>query len=272
MRNLIEFLAKNGVFLVFIALEVVCFNLIIRNNQRQAEIYHRVSTSMSAGLQKRVASVSDFLDLQRVNDSLRVENAEVRQKLSNSGSTSDSRNAPKSIERYVIYPAHVIQNSINARNNYITLDQGRETGIEAGMGVVSHAGPIGIVVASTKHFSRVMSVLHNNSMISASIRTKGYFGSLVWRSNDPQRMELDAIPKHAPLSVGDTVVTSGYSNIFPPDLIIGTIDTFWLPRGSNFYRTRVLLHADLANQHTAYVIKDLARTELDTLAKLDANE
>ena len=272
MRNLIEFLAKNGVFLVFVALEVLCFNLIVRNNQRQAEIYHKVSVSVSGALQKRVASAVDFWDLRRVNDSLRIENAVLREQLINRIVTSGRGTVASSLDRYVVYPANVIQNSINARNNYITLDQGSDAGIAPGMGVVGQEGPIGIVVASTRHFSRVMSILHNNSMISAAIRSKGYFGSLVWRSSDPRRMELDAIPKHAPLNVGDTVVTSGYSKIFPRDLMIGTIDTFWLPRGSNFYRTRVLLRADLADQHSAYVIKDLAVPELDSLTSIPDDE
>ena len=267
MQNLIEFLARNGVFLIFIGLEVLCFNLVINNNQNQAEIYHNTSSRFTAAMQKRVSEAFDFLDLRRINDSLRVENASLREDLINRIARTPSVDEiiTYSGDRYSVIPTNVIQNSIGLRNNYITLDRGRDSGIRKGMGVVDSKGPIGIVVAATPKFAKVMSLLHSNSMISASIRSKGYFGSLVWKSADPRIMELDAVPKHAPLAIGDTVITSGYSKLFPPDLIIGRIDTFWLPRGSNFYRARVALEVEMADLHNAYVIDDRAQIQLDSL-------
>lgn len=274
MQNLIKFLARNGVFLVFLALEFLCFNLVIRNNQKQSEIYHNASLYMTSALQKRASSISDFWDLRRINDSLRVENSQLRSELINriAGQSAAGVNYKSNRTRFDVIPARVIQNSIGKRNNYFTLDRGAAAGISPGMGVVSDDGPVGIVVAATPGFSRVMSILHSNTMLSASIRSKGYFGSLVWRSANPRRMELDAIPKHAQMRVGDTVVTSGYSKLFPPDVIVGTIDTFWLPRGSNFYRARVLLNVDMAVLHSAYVIEDIAGEELDSLQTIEIHE
>jgi len=85
-------------------------------------------------------------------------------------------------------------------------------------------------------------------------------------------MELNAIPKHARMRIGDTVVTSGYSNVFPPDLLIGVIDTFWLPRGSNFYRARVELGSDISKLSSVYVVANLSIAERDTLDKSILNE
>ena len=133
------------------------------------------------------------------------------------------------------------------------------------MGVGSGDSPIGIVVGASRNFSRVMSVLHANATISAAVKDKGYFGSLLWRGFNPGRMQLDAIPKHAQLQIGDTVVTSGYSQVFPPDLLIGTIDSFWLPRGSNFYRIEVSLHTDMSKLRSAYVYSNIYADEIKTL-------
>ena len=243
MQNLLAFLARNGVFLVFIGLEIICFNLVINNNQRQKQIYHETSMAFSAGIQKRVASLTDYWALGSVNDSLRNENARLRQDVLNkklaASPTRGSRG--QAFNRFDVIPTSVIQNSVGLRNNYITLDKGSSDGIHPGMGVLALHGPIGIVVATTPRYSKVMSLLHSNSAISASLRSKGHFGSLRWRNADPRIMELDAIPKHAQMMIGDTVVTSGYSKIFPSDIMIGIVDTFWLPRGSNFYRARVKL-------------------------------
>jgi len=185
---------------------------------------------------------------------------------------SNSANLDSTIHRFGIKPTRVIHNSIGLRNNYITLDGGSQYDILPGLGVITDKGPIGIVVASTRRFAKVMSLLHSNMMLSASIKSKGYFGSLVWRSANPMLMELDALPKHAQIQVGDTVVTSGYSKIFPPGLQIGKIDTFWLPEGSNFYRTRVLLDVDLSSLHSAYVILNYSLKEQESLETTGSDE
>jgi rod shape-determining protein MreC len=274
MQNLLEFLSRNGVFLVFIGLEVLCFNLVIRNNQRQSEIYHETTMAFTASMQKRVSSITDYWALGSVNDSLRMENARLREDLLNNKTATISPGSAgrEPFERFQTIPANVIQNSVGLRNNYITLDKGVGSGIKPGMGVISLHGPVGIVVAATRGFSKVMSLLHSNSSVSASLKSKGHFGSLKWRTADPRIMELEAIPKHAQLMVGDTVVTSGYSRIFPPDIMIGIVDTFWLPRGSNFYRARVKLSNDMGSLHSAYIISDLSKPELDSLANIDINE
>jgi len=274
MQNLLEYLSRNGVFLVFVGLEILCFNLVINNNQSQNEIYHEATIAVSAGLQKRMSSLTNYWELGTVNDSLRTENAKLRQDLMNRGASNTpiNRANPRAFDRFQVIPASVIQNSIGLRNNYITLDKGKKSGIKPGMGVIGLDGPIGIVVAATGGYTKVMSLLHSNSAISASLRSKGHIGSLKWRNADPRIMELEAIPKHAQLSVGDTVVTSGYSRIFPSDVMIGIVDTFWLPRGSNFYRARVRLGSDMGNLHSAYVISDISKPELDSLANIDINE
>lgn len=274
MRNLVEFFVRYGVFLVFLLLELLCFNLVIRNNQRQSEIYHRVSTSATASMQKRVTAITSFMRLRDVNDSLRYENSRLREQLINRVETISRTGVviDSTIAKYEVVPAVVVQNSVGSRNNYIIIDRGSESGIGKGMGVVSSNGPVGIVVAATPHYSKVMSVLHSNTMISAAIRSKGYFGSLVWRSSDPRIMELDAIPKHARLQRGDIVETSGYSNVFPEKLQIGQIDTFWLPRGSNFYRSKVKLNSDLSRIQSVYVVTNLSLPQRDSLEAIGLDE
>ena len=274
MQNLFAFLVRHGVFLLFLGLEVVCFNLVINNNHRQSEIYHNTSTVVTAALNKQVSGFIQFWNLQGVNDSLRIENATLREQLSNNIVLEQrtSTGIDSSIQRFGVKPAKVIHNSVGLRNNYITLDRGYRSDVVPGLGVITDKGPVGIVVASTRGFAKVMSLLHSNTMLSASIKSKGYFGSLVWRSTNPKLMELDALPKHAQIQVGDTVVTSGYSRIFPPGLQIGKVDTFWLPEGSNFYRARVLLDVDLSSLQSAYVILNYSLKEQESLETTSGDE
>lgn len=271
MQNLLQFLFRNGVFLLFVGLEVLCFYMVVQANERQAEIYHKSADLFTGALNKQVSSFADYWNLGEVNDSLRRENAMLRSRLANLKEPAPASTAPVDTV-YEIIPARVIKNSIQSRNNYITLEGGSNIGSERGMGVISPDGPVGVVISTTKRYSKVLSLLHANTMISAAVKNKGYFGSLVWRGFNPTIMQLDAIPKHAPLETGDTIVTSGYSQTFPHGLQIGVVDTFTLERGSNFYSIDVRLDVDLSNIQSVYLIRNRRASEVDSLTMSDDDE
>ena len=271
MQNLLQFLFRNGVVLLFLLLEFMCFYMVVRTNERQGAIYHKSADLLTGALNKQAAAMVDYWKLGSVNDSLQVENAKLRAQLSSSMMTPQTSGIFPDTT-YRVISARVIKNSIQARNNFITLNQGSLAGSNPGMGVISAQGPVGVVVSTTRHYSKVMSILNSHTMISASVRSKGYFGSLVWRGFNPTRMKLEAIPKHAFLEKGDTVITSGYSQIFPPGLQIGLVDSFWLERGSNFYTIDVKLDVDMSNIQSVYLFENLLAHEVDSLTAADSNE
>ncbi len=154
----------------------------------------------------------------------------------------------------------------------MTINRGLKEGVRHGMGVVDDAGIVGIVDNTSPSFSRVLSILHGSSRISASLKSSGYFGTLVWRGFNPTKMSLEAIPKHAVIHSGDTVQTSGYSHIFPQGITIGIVDTFWIDGGSNFYTIDVNLNNDLSKTDQVYVVQNLIKGELDSLETGTRNE
>lgn len=270
MQNLLQFLFRNGVFLLFLVLEAFCIYLVVQTNDRQNQIYHKSADLMTGAVSKQMESIVDYWKLKAINDSLRQENAQLRSRLYNQGNQPTSWSNVDSM--YEVLSAQVIKNSILSRNNYITLDAGASHGIEPGMAVISDQGPVGIVISTTRRYAKVMSLLHSNTMISASILGKGYFGSLVWRSANPTKMQLDAIPKHANLSGGDTIITSGYSHMFPPGIHIGVIDTFRLDGGDNFYSVTIDLRVDMSNLQNVYVVRNFHTEEQNELENLTDDE
>ena len=122
------------------------------------------------------------------------------------------------------------------------------------MGVMNKNGLIGIVQNSNTKFSRVLSILNSKSRISARIKNKGYFGNLIWKNLDVERMELEAIPTHASIAIGDTIVTSGYSTMFPQGIQIGTIETFTTKKGASNYSITVKLNNDLSKSQRVFII------------------
>lgn len=125
---------------------------------------------------------------------------------------------------YEIFKARVINNSLNQVDNYITLDKGSKDGIRPEMGVVDGNGVVGIVYDTSPHYSVVISILNSKSSISCKIVGSEYFGYLKWEHGDSQYAYLKDLPRHAEFNLGDTVVTSGYSTVFPEGIVVGTVD------------------------------------------------
>jgi len=133
------------------------------------------------------------------------------------------------------------------------------------MGVISSKGVVGIIKNVSDHFSSVMSVLHEKNKLSAKIKKSGYYGSLVWEGNNYREAELKDIPNHVKLAIGDTIVTSGYSSIFPENILIGTVKEFDLPKGNNFYNIKIEFTEDYKNLSHVYIVRSLLKEEKEKL-------
>jgi len=268
MRNLIEFIIRYRNFLTFFVLEVVSFVFIYQYNREQRQILLN-STSIYAGAIFDVYSGAlDYLDLKEENKALKEENRMLLQYLQYLKGKEVEKDSVRLVldsvdTSYEFISAEVIKNSIISLDNMITLDKGKKDGVEKHMGVIGLDGLVGIIVDVSDHYSVAMSILHRQTRISARLKSTPYFGSLVWKNQlDPRKMDLDDIPKHANVALGDTVETSGYSFIFPPGITIGTIARDSLPEGNNFYTIKVSLINDLSKTENVYIVKNKDRQEL----------
>ena len=143
--------------------------------------------------------------------------------------------------RYFYRDAKVVNNSVNKVRNFITIDKGRSNGITKDMAVVSPQGVVGIVRNTSDHFSTVISLINTQLKISGRLKSTNYFGSIEWDGYSPRFVRLTEIPIHASVSTGDSVVTSGYSAIFPDDILIGEVDDVETDKGGGFYNLKIRL-------------------------------
>jgi rod shape-determining protein MreC len=165
-----------------------------------------------------------------------------------------------------------VNNSVNRPNNYLTLNAGSNQGIRAGMGVVSSDGIIGIVKDVSPNFSAVISVLNQNLKISAMVKKSGYFGSLSWDGANYQYVTIDDLPGHIMVERGDTIITSGFSVVFPKGHLIGFVDTALNSGSSSLLSVRVKLANDFKRVSHVMVIKNLLKEEQLELEKTVENE
>jgi rod shape-determining protein MreC len=274
MYNVIQLLVRYGAHILFVVLEILCFYFIISYNKSQKDIFLNSSNVYAAKIANQQAKIVQFTNLKNQNDSLLHENATLIENLiSIEYSTDKIPDADSIYTRYSLIPATICNSTLNLRNNHFTLCKGSREGIRKDMGVISsHQGIVGIVRNVSPNFAHVMSLLHSQTKISCAIKNRKGHGSLVWKNTDPMRMTMESIPKHEKIAVGDTVITSGYSTLFPRGILIGKIEKYTVPAGNNSYEITVRLFNDLNNVRYVYVIQNRFGEEQSKLEREVNNE
>jgi rod shape-determining protein MreC len=296
MRALLNLFFRTGGFVTLVVVEALCFWLIVSFNERQNSIWAYSMSLFTGDISDRRQKASDYFSLEAQRDSLANENARLQQQLANerylrlqsaysdtlrNGALRDSSVLRPDAERlqaarpfFKYIPARIISNTIGSANNFITLNRGSDDGITPDMAIISRNGIVGIVRHVTPRYAYCMSILHRQVKISAKIKQYNAFGSLVWEGNNPDVMELRYVPKHFIIHPGDTILTSGFSQMFPKDMMIGTVAEPPIPDRDNPYFLTVLvrLSQHLTAAEEVYVVKNTHIAELDSLRAKSAQD
>jgi len=275
MNSLLRFIEKYYFLILFILLEVFSIWLLADHNYYQKASFGNLSRGINNIIDNQVSSINRYLGLKQTNIELMVENVSLRNEIAklknklevNKTNENDSIGGVK----FTYSTARIVNNSINKQNNYLTLNVGSNEGIQREMGVITKDGIVGIVASVSNNFSTVISILNTNLKVSAKHMRSGSFGSLYWDGINYREVILSEIPQHVNLIQGDTVVTSGYSSIFPPDIPLGTIEEFTLKDGS-FYVVKVRLLSDFKRIDNVYVIKSHQAAERKLIENQKQNE
>ncbi len=276
MRYFFSFLLRYHFFFLFLLLEVICFLLMVESNQYQHTRVINGVSEMTGSVQARVNAVTQYLHLKEANKALAEENARLRSQLLSSYLLVDTNTFrvedTAKHQQYSYINAQVISNTVNTRNNYLMLNKGSKHGIQPDMAVISPEGIVGIVSKVSENFSWVISLLHKQTKISARIKKNGFVGTISWKGTDYSVGQLMDIPANVLISKGDTVVTSGFSHIFPPNLMIGTIQSFQVDKGYNFYDITLKFSQNYKRVSHVYVIRDFFSDEKMDLEKFKVDE
>ena len=265
MRNLLDFLARHNHWFLFVLLEVVSFVLLFKYNSYQGSVWFSSANAVAGKVYDASSAVDQYFSLVDVNRKLTERNVYLERELARltdtatvaaKDSTYMQRMQAGVLRKYKSVPARVVSNSLDKLNNFITIDKGTADGVGKDMGVACGLGVVGIVYLTAEHYSVVIPVLNSKSNISCSIRERGYFGYLHWYGDRPDEAYLDDVPRHARFRIGDIVVTSGYSSVFPPGMLVGKIMRVYNSANGMSYRLRVKLSTDFGNLRDVCVIND----------------
>ena len=265
MHNLAEFLRKNNHWLLFVVLEVISLVLLFRFNSYQGSVWFTSANYVSGKVYEMESKIEAFFSLTRLNQELTQRNLYLEQQVKEmSEALYDRRHAAERLKRgqlrmlsqYHLIPAKVVDNTTDRSENFITIDKGSADGVRKDMGVVCGQGIVGIVYLCNEHYSVIIPVLNEQSNISCAIRGRGFFGYLRWYGGSPESAYVEDIPRHAHFRLGDFVVTSGYSSVFPPGIIVGRIKHVYNSDNGLSYRLNISLSTDFARLRDVSVIND----------------
>ena len=271
MRYLLYFLQKRYIYFLFLALEVLSLVLLFNYNDYQNSALSHISNGFAGSILKVSNDVSEYFSLRRVNRILAEDNAKLHSNRSDAFYKADTESffhkdtLYKLEYRYI--SAKVIDNSTNKRNNFLMLNKGHLQGIENHMGVIMGNRIVGQVVSVSNHFCWVMSLLNKDSKISGKFKKNNQLVNIEWGGGNYQIGEVKEIPKHVMINSGDTIITSGNSDIFPEGLLIGTIDHFTIAQEENFNHATIRFATDFNSLSFVEVLIDMMSKEKENLKK-----
>ncbi|MBE0666304.1 MAG: rod shape-determining protein MreC [Bacteroidales bacterium] len=275
MRSLLNFLLRNKTLILFLLMEGVALFMLSSSHNYHQTVVSNSARSISGILTERLEIGRSYFMLKRINRELVQENIALRRRLEYFTAEEESSfiTLTDTITGtgYSYLDARVVNNSINRQKNFITVNKGRRDGVTSGMGVACSQGVLGIVVGVSQNYSVAMSLLNIDFHLSASMANNDYFGSLSWDGKKYRYAQLSEIPHHVNIEQGDTIVTSGYSAIFPAGLMIGTL-TGDQKKGGDFITLTVELSPDFKRLTNVHIIGNLYRNERDRLEEEAVNE
>lgn len=265
MEKLLGLLINRRAEVLTFFLLVIGLGLTVTAETPQRVKWLSSSSKVAGSVYQIKANLENYFELKKVNKRLSDENANLRQALYQSqfekALIEGTFGNTDTLNKFVVSPAKVIKNSVIREKNLITLNKGGKEGIVQDMGVISDKGIVGVVENTSDHFTTVISLLHSELSINASLKNTKHFGSLIWDTKTIDRCILVDLPKISNIQIGDTIVTGGMSSVFPAGIPIGQVSAYSVPNNSSFYKAEVRLFNDMSNLDQVYVIKNTLKEE-----------
>ena len=263
MRNLLAFISRYQFLFFYVIFLVISFILIYNNNYYQRSGIVSTTGGITGRLNTYYANFSDFFELKKSNNELAAENARLRSLLK-----IKTTEIPDSLVRlenglsthYI--SARVISNSVQFRNNYFMLDKGYRAGIKKDMGVVTTDGVVGIIIDVSENYSSGISLLHKDSRISGRIKKNDQLVNISWDGKNYRLGDISHIPSHVNLVPGDTILTSGNSQIFPEGIMVGTVEYVDDELENVFKKGKIRFSIDYNSIMFVYIVENKERHEL----------
>lgn len=259
---------------IFILMEIAALNMISHNGDIQRSWFASMGHDFMAKVWGVGDSIRDYFSLRSQNDKLALEVFELGRELDRYKAAEEARREEEhtaSLAEYgdfIYTPAKIVKMSRNKQHNYFIIDKGAEEGIRPQSGIITGKGAVGIVDAVDRHYSYCLSFMNDEISVSARIGREGIVGPLLWDGKSSKGAILKEIPLQYKYSQGDTVWTSGFSALFPPDIPLGLAGKAKVINGS-VNEISVTLFEDFSSLRYISVAENGGRDEITELEQME---
>ncbi|MDR0829708.1 MAG: rod shape-determining protein MreC [Prevotellaceae bacterium] len=226
MNSFFKFFQRFSTFLIFLLLETVAFVVIVNHSVFQKSFFAKTMINVSSAFYAEVNNAAAYFALKGKNDDLAQKNAILEEKINTLENFIERKNYETLLAQdseFEVLPAKIVSKSVDKINNYLIINKGQKDGIIKNMGVVNADGVVGVVETVSENYSVVLSMLSSDLNVSGKFKKNNYLCSVFWNGFSANRGSASNIPEHCQAAVGDTIVTSGFSSIFPPNIMIGVV-------------------------------------------------
>ena len=284
MKNIIGFIRQNFTFFSFLILQIVSLVMLSSYSKSHQTFFGNWNNAVAGTVNSKYNEWAYFFNLKATNAKLVAEKVALRNELAQnfmaydtsikSGTLILRKDSLEKIRKFFYYPAKVVGNSFTLQKNYITIERGALQGVKKDMAVISPDGSIvGVVIEVNDNYSKIMSLLHRNSKVSAMLKRDRIAGSIEWDGKSPDILLLKNISKSASPKIGDTVLTSPYSSSFPAQLMIGRVSSIVKDPSSNFLTLNIKSATNFYNLEFVYLVQNKRmEAQADIEQKGEGNE
>jgi rod shape-determining protein MreC len=277
LKNIFDFILRHFTLLSFLLLQIAAIYMLTQASTSHQTFFSSKMNDATSKINERYYNMRGYFFLRETNEKLAKENARLLNLLGSNIAAPDSsilivtdsvyKDSLSKYRKYNWLPSKVIGNTVSLQTNFIILERGSLQGVKKGMAAISPEGIVGVVVEVSKNTSKVMSLLHRNSRVSAMLKKDNNAGSIEWDGASPYFLLLRNVSKSAKVVKGDTVVTSTYSANFPPNQIVGRVAEINADPSSNFYTLKIRTAANFFTLQYVYLVENLRYQEQFDLEK-----
>lgn len=251
---------------------IVSAGLLIGRNQGGLENLRTVSIVLFSYIEEPLSNIQVYRQALKTNDELRKQNVLLLDELSRLRSARQENEDLRELLNFSrdsdlrLYPVQIMAKELNVVNNVLTIDAGSNNGIEQGMPMVGAEGLVGKVVLTAPEYSQVMPYFNTVFRVSAKLQNSNAYGILSWSGPENiKELELKYVPQTVPVDTGEVVLTSGYSQQFPPNIPIGKVVRYEPNQGKDIQRIFVEPFVNLYTISEGFVVTSKPNAAIDSL-------
>jgi rod shape-determining protein MreC len=271
VRNIFLIIRRYFNFLFFIVLQIMALYLLFSYNKYHESAWLEVAHEVTGRVGGKYNNITYYFHLKKTNEELVKANELLRNQLTQQYTGPDtsvkvvqdtvSYDSSGGFHKYIWRQAKVVNNTVSLPNNMLTIERGENQGVKKDMGVISPSGVVGTVISTSGNYAVVMSMLNRQSRISSKLKKTGETGIVLWDGINPGFVIMNNIPKNVVVAIGDSVVTSNYSYLFPPDILVGTVAEIVENKSSNFYTLRLKTATNFFSVEHVMVVENVLKDE-----------